>query len=304
LVPITVFTPTYNRAYTLHKCYNSLKRQTCKEFVWLVVDDGSTDNTRELIEKWRQDSDFEIIYYYQENKGMSEAHNTAYKLINTELNMCVDSDDYLADDAIEKILKFWRKYGNKSVSGIIALNASKDGKVIGTRLPNGISKCRLNDLYLKYGCKGDKKLIYRSELTKKYPYPIFNGEKYMPLNYKYILLDLEYEMLLMDETVCHVEYMDDGSSKNIIRQYRNNPKGFSLYRKVYIKISNSLLFTFRQMIHYTATSLIAKNKAFIFESPKKLMTILALLPGILLYLYIMNTKRTGFMPKSEGSTVG
>lgn len=295
MIPITVFTPTYNRAYTLHKCYESLKRQTCKDFIWLIIDDGSTDNTKELVNIWCANSDFKIRYHYQKNQGMSAAHNTAYELINTELNVCIDSDDYMADDAIEKILIFWRKYGNTSVSGIIALNATTDGRILGTKLPSNVNLSTLNDIYLKYGCKGDKKLIYRSELTRRYPYPILNGEKYMPLNYKYALLDLENKMLLMNEVVCYVEYMNDGSSKNIIKQYRNNPKGFSLYRKVYIKVSRNVVFKFRQIIHYVATSLISRNKFFILESPNKAMTLLALIPGVLLYLYIMNTKRSGFM---------
>ena len=121
---ITVFTPAYNRAYTIHKTYESLKRQTNKNFKWLIIDDGSTDNTKELIEKWLQEkNDFEIIYIYQENQGMHGAHNTAYENIDTELNVCIDSDDYMPDDAIEKILSFWNVNRNDKLAGIIALDA-------------------------------------------------------------------------------------------------------------------------------------------------------------------------------------
>lgn len=295
MIPITVFTPTYNRAYILHKCYESLKRQTCKSFIWIIIDDGSKDNTKDLVDAWRVECDFEIRYFYQENQGMSAAHNTAYDYIDTELNVCIDSDDYLADDAIEKILTFWECYGSEEVSGIVALNATPEGKVIGTKLPSNMKVSALNDLYLKHKCKGDKKLVYRSQLTKKYPYPRFQGEKLIPLNYKYALLDTEYKLLIMNEIVCHVEYMSDGSSKNIIKQYRINPCGFSLYRKVYVQISKNFLFRFRQMTHYVATSLMAKNKAFIRESPLRLMTLLAMVPGLMLYFYIMNTSRSGFI---------
>ena len=93
---LTIFTPAYNRAYTLHKCYESLKRQTSKEFKWLILDDGSTDNTKELVEKWlKEDNIFDIRYIYQKNQGMHGAHNTAYENIDTELNVCMDSDDYM-----------------------------------------------------------------------------------------------------------------------------------------------------------------------------------------------------------------
>ena len=110
---LTIFTPAYNRAYTLHLCYESMLRQKNKDFEWLIVDDGSTDNTKELVEKWmKADNGFNIRYIYKENGGMHTAHNTAYENIDTELNMCIDSDDYLTDDAVEKILSFWGKNKN------------------------------------------------------------------------------------------------------------------------------------------------------------------------------------------------
>ena len=106
---LTIFTPTYNRAYTLHLCYESLKRQTSKDFVWLIVDDGSTDNTKEVVENWISENEVSIRYHYQDNQGMHGAHNTAYELIDTELNVCIDSDDYMPDDAVEKIVLFWNR---------------------------------------------------------------------------------------------------------------------------------------------------------------------------------------------------
>ena len=105
---LTVFTPAYNRAHTLPRTYESLLRQDCKDFVWLVIDDGSTDNTAELLSQWqKKDNGFEIKYIYKENGGMHTAHNTAYENIDTELNVCIDSDDMLADGAISSILKLW-----------------------------------------------------------------------------------------------------------------------------------------------------------------------------------------------------
>ena len=90
MITLTVFTPAYNRAYTLHKCYESLLKQTCKDFMWLIIDDGSTDNTKELVEGWIKENKINIKYIYQENQGMHGAHNTAYENIDTELNMCID----------------------------------------------------------------------------------------------------------------------------------------------------------------------------------------------------------------------
>ena len=188
-VILTIFTPTFNRAYTLHKCYESLLRQTCKNFIWLIIDDGSTDNTKELVNSWINENKINIRYYYQENKGMHGAHNTAYKLIDTEINTCIDSDDYMTDDAVEKINDFWEKNRNDELAGFVALDAYENGEIIGTKFPENLKSTTYFDIYNKYKVKGDKKFIYRSELTKLYPYPIFEGEKYVSLAYKYAKLD-------------------------------------------------------------------------------------------------------------------
>ena len=227
---LTVFTPSYNRAYTLHKCYESLLRQTSKDFTWLIIDDGSSDNTKELVDSWINENKIEINYIYQENQGMHGAHNTAYKNIKTELNVCIDSDDYMPDDAVEKIISFWNKNKRSDLAGIMALDAYTNGKVIGDKFPNELKESTYFDIYNKYGLKGDKKLIYRSELTTQYPYPIFEGEKYVSLAYKYAKLDSKYKLALMNEVVCNVEYMEDGSSLNMLKQYRRNPKGFAFIR--------------------------------------------------------------------------
>jgi glycosyltransferase involved in cell wall biosynthesis len=290
---ITIFTPTYNRAFCLPRLYESLVEQTNKDFIWLIIDDGSTDNTKELVDRWKEKNEIEIQYHYQPNQGMHGAHNTAYEMIRTELNVCIDSDDYMPNDAVEHILKFWEKFGGTHVSGIIGLDAYKNHEIIGTKLPEHIKQSTLFHLYNKHGVTGDKKLVYRTELTKKYPYPIFKDEKYVGLAYKYFKLDQEYEMLLMNKILCIVEYLPDGSSKNMLSQYRKNPKGFAFYRKELMKLTiASIPFKFRQAIHYVSSSFISKNKYFIQESPSKVLTVLAIPFGILLYLYISSQTKT------------
>jgi glycosyltransferase involved in cell wall biosynthesis len=289
---LTIFTPTYNRAYTLHLCYDSLKKQTCKDFIWLIIDDGSTDNTKELVEGWMSENEVPIRYHYQENKGMHGAHNTAYELIETELNVCIDSDDYMPNDAVEKITSFWRKNGSNKYAGLVGLDASPSGKVIGTRMPDNLKQSTLSDLYAKHKVKGDKKLVYRSELTRKTPpYPMFKGEKYCPLSYKYILIDQEYPLLVMNEILCHVEYLADGSSMNIIMQYKKNPRSFSFFRKVAMEHAPSFKERFRESVHYVSSNLIIRNSKFLFESPRFFTTLLAIPIGFLLYLFILNTNK-------------
>ncbi|MFC0269960.1 glycosyltransferase family 2 protein [Metabacillus herbersteinensis] len=289
---LTVFTPTYNRAYTLHLSYESLKRQTSKDFVWLIIDDGSTDNTKDLINKWITENIVPIRYHYQINKGMHGAHNAAYELIDTELNVCIDSDDYMADDAVEKIVHFWEKYGSDKYAGIVALDATPNGQIIGAKMPDYLTESTLSHLYSKHKAKGDKKLVYRTELINKTPpYPVFPGEKYCPLSYKYILIDQECPLLLMNEILCYVEYLPDGSSMNIINQYKKNPNGFAFFRKVAIEYAPTFKESFRESVHYVSSSLMIGNNKFLRESPKFLTTLLATPFGIFLYLYIKRTNK-------------
>lgn len=285
---LTIFTPSYNRAYTLHKCYESLKKQSSKDFLWLIIDDGSTDNTKELVDSWIDENIIEIKYHYQNNQGMHGAHNTAYELMDTELNVCIDSDDYMPDDAVEKIIDFWKKNKRDDLAGIIALDAYEDGNVIGKKFPDDMKDTTLFEVNNIHKIPGDKKLVYRTELTKEYPYPLFEGEKYVGLAYKYYKLDEKYKLATLNEVLCIVEYLEDGSSMNMLNQYRKNPRGFAFYRIENMKNSRaSWKFKFKESIHYVASSLISKNKDILRDSPCKILTLVSIPFGYVLYRYII-----------------
>ena len=278
---LTIFTPAYNRAHTIGRTYESLCRQTCKDFEWLIVDDGSSDNTRALVEGWIKENRIPIRYIYQQNQGMHGAHNTAYRNIETELNTCIDSDDYMPDDAVEKIITFWKRNGSNRYAGLIGLDRTEDGKIIGTKFPEDMNSTTLYGFYARGG-KGDKKLVYRTEVIRQYPeYPLFEGERYVSLGYKYQLIDQDYELLTMNESLVVVEYQADGSSRNMYKQYWNNPKGFAFIRKADMKLMPGWKRKFRACIHYVSSSLRAKNKYFISESPLPLATLLAFIPGFI-----------------------
>ena len=283
---LTVFTPAYNRAHTIGRTYESLCRQTCKDFEWLVVDDGSTDNTKELVEGWIKENKIPIRYIYQQNQGMHGAHNTAYANITTELNTCIDSDDFMPDDAVENIVGFWKDNGSDKYAGIIGLDQVESGEIIGTEFPVDMVETTLQDFYLNGG-KGDKKLVYRTDVITKYPpYPLFEGERYVGLAYKYMLIVQDYTLLTLNKALVTVEYQADGSSYNMFKQYWRNPKGFAFYRKAEMVTTKSLKRELMVCIHYVSSSIISKNWNFIQESPKKLLTILAIPAGILLYYKI------------------
>lgn len=295
---ITIFTPTYNRAYCLHKCYESLKRQTNYDFEWLIIDDGSTDNTKQLIEQWMlEPHDFAIKYVYKQNGGMHTAYNAAYEIIETELSMNVDSDDYLTDTAVEDILDFWNAHKSENIGGIYALDCYKNGEVVGLSFSDELKQFHgwgykiiyyeSNGKTKRYVNKGDKKFIGVTKIIKQYPpIPVFEGEKYHSLYYKQHLIERDYSILILNKPVCIVEYMMDGSSKNMYAQYVNNPKGFCDERCYVMRNAPSLKLKLNAAIHYVAESLLAGNKHFIRTSTNTTAVILAMPLGIMLYFYI------------------
>ncbi|MBR2674011.1 MAG: glycosyltransferase family 2 protein [Mogibacterium sp.] len=287
-IRLTIFTPTYNRAHTLGRTYESLLSQDCKDFIWLIIDDGSTDETKDAVRAWQAaDNGFEIRYIYKENGGMHTAHNTAYENIDTELNMCIDSDDAAADCAIGKILRKWDEVRGKGYAGIIGLDASlADGKVIGRGFPKGMTETTLGGYYAAGG-KGDKKLVYRTDIINSYPaYPVFEREKYIALAYKYRQIDKDYKLAVLDEVLCLVEYQKDGSTKNMLRQYADNPRGFAEWRVFCLKNPISIKRLLLDSVHYVSSSILSGDSHFIRKSPRKLLTLLAAPAGMAFSRYI------------------
>lgn len=285
---ITVFTPTYNRAYCLHQLYESLCRQSSSDFCWLIIDDGSTDNTKELIEDWIKENRIKIKYRYKTNGGMHTGYNVAYSLIETELNVCIDSDDYLADDAIESILSTWRDKGSSMYAGIVGLDATNDGIVLGKHIPEDLNEATLEDLYHKYRVSGDKKLVYRTEVVKQFnKYPCYLGENLVPLGSLYLQIDKHYPLLCLNQVLCIVEYMEDGSTRNIFRQYRKSPLGFRYARQINLKYSNYWKVKINSIVHYISHCLQLKDYNSILKNPYPIFTLFLLPLGVLLNWYVI-----------------
>ncbi len=285
-IPLTVFTPTFNRAYCLHQVYESLLRQTNPNFKWLIIDDGSTDRTRELVQSWVNEGKVAIQYVYKENGGMHTGHNKAYALIETPFNVCIDSDDYMPDTAVETILKHLANLP-PTCYGIVGLDANKDGTIIGTPIPTNLDYVTLNELYTLHGVTGDKKLVLRTEMVKSYPpYPTFPNERFVPLGHLYLLMDQDYSLKAVNEVFCIVEYQEDGSTKNILKQYKNNPNGFAFSRVSRINYGKNFKERFKNAIHLVSSSIFARNPKWLFRSDKPLLVLAALPLGCLLNLYI------------------
>lgn len=283
---LTVFTPAYNRAYTLPRTYESMKQQKNTAFIWLVVDDGSSDNTAELVRQWQtEDNGFEVRYIYKENGGMHTAHNTAYELIDTELNICVDSDDALAPDAVQIIYDAWQKVKDKGYAGLLALDAEFNGKVIGKGFSEGLKETTLGGYY-RNGGAGDKKLILCTDVVRQYPpYPTFEGERFVPLGSLYTMIDKDYQLSVLDAVVCLVEYMPDGSTHNMLRQYYRNPNGFRYARLVTLSEPTTWRRKLLVYVHYAAESIMAAQPI-IKDAPSKMLGLLSIPFGAMLAMYI------------------
>ncbi len=289
---LTVFTPAYNRADLLQRCYESMQRQTNRDFVWMIIDDGSTDGTRGLVQSWlNPGTQPRIEYYYKENGGLHTAYNEAIARIETELCVCIDSDDWMPEDAVEKILSFWREQGSEEYAGIVGLDFYSDGKVIGDPLPARKSVNLIDLMTGKYPIhNGDRTNVVRTALYKKYaPMRVFPGEKNFNPHYMHLQISREFDFLVLNENLRFVEYQPEGMSNSILKQFRNSPNSFAEIRKLYLSFPDtSWKFRLRHSIHLVSSCTLAGNPLRAFrESPWKLLTAAALLPGLLLTGYII-----------------
>lgn len=291
MVPLTVFTPAYNRAELLTRCFESMKRQTNKNFIWMIIDDGSTDHTHELAESWiEMPLDFEVQYFYKDNGGLHTAYNEAIARMQTELCVCIDSDDFMPDDAVEKILSFWEINGSDAVAGIVGLDCYLNGSIVGDPLPNQKTVNLIDLLTGKYPIRnGDRTNVVRTSLYKKYaPMKVFPGEKNFNPHYMHLQISREYDFLVLNENLRYVEYQADGLSNSMLKQYHNSPNSFAEIRKLYLSFPDTTLkFRLRHSVHLVSSCILAGNGfRAVKESPQKFLAVIALPFGWLLSEYI------------------
>lgn len=226
-INVTILTPTYNRAYALPKLYDSLCKQTDKRFIWIIVDDGSSDNTKEVVLSFK--CDFEIEYIYKQNGGKHTAVNVGVQRIQTEYTFIVDSDDYLKNNAIEYINKWIKETaGITGLAGVSGL-ASVKNEIIG-QFPDDCEyiEC-LNSERKQYNLQGDKSEVYKTELLKYHPFPVYEDERFMPESIVWNQFSLEgLKIRWYKECIKVCEYLDDGltSATKNIDHFRKNFKGY------------------------------------------------------------------------------
>ena len=237
---LTVFTPTYNRAHLIGRVYESLCQQTCQDFEWLVIDDGSTDNTREVIAQYIAEQRIAIRYIWKENGGLYTGYNTAYANITSPLNVCIDSDDFMPKNAVELILQTWNEDGGEQYAGIIGLDFYADKKQpIGGYFPENLQEVSLNEISEKGLYKGDAKQVMRSDLTRTAIIEEdFHGEKdFNPYSMVFQAAN-SLPLLVINDNLCFVDYQPTGMAANIYKQYYRSPWSFMKMRQIEMTVGS------------------------------------------------------------------
>lgn len=228
---VTVLTPTYNRAYRLSFLYNSLLKQTNKNFEWVVVDDGSTDNTSDLIREYREQSTIKIKYIKKENGGKHTAINSGILQAKGKVTIIVDSDDFLTEDAIEKILKnFELVDGKKEYAGICFRKIDlKSNKILGKKIYQKID-CTLLEYKYKYKVREDIAECFKTKVLKENKFPTFNDEKFVPESLVWNRISKKnLKFKFFEEAIYYCEYLEDGYSRNLSDIKLANFKGYLNY---------------------------------------------------------------------------
>lgn len=237
MLKITIFTPTYNRGYVIENLYKSLQRQSDFNFEWLVINDGSTDNTDDLFKKWlNEDNKFLIRYYKQDNKGLMYTFNQGVNLANGEYLSKIDSDDYVTDNCVELLINWLETI--KNVDGVYGVGGMR-GTDIDTPLKgkNYWPKIEKRDGYIdifdyerdKYNLNADMTEAWSVSILKKFPFPVFDGEKFAPEEIVFNAIALSgYKIRWFPKIICICNYLPDGLTKNHLTIQKQNPLGFSL----------------------------------------------------------------------------
>lgn len=226
----TVFSPTYNRAHTLHRVYESLVAQTFRDFEWLVIDDGSTDETRSLIEPWRDEANFPIRYIYQENQGKHVAHNRAIEEAKGELFLTLDSDDGCVPEALARFKYHWDRIPQEQkshFSAVTALCMDQEGRVIGDKFPNHITDSDSLECYYKLRVRGEKWGFQRTDVLRQFPFPTpTHWESHIPEGVVWSKIARQYKTRYVNEPL-RIYYTGHQSLSN-----SSNPRKIALAGKM------------------------------------------------------------------------
>lgn len=281
---ITVFTPTYNRGDLLNNAFDSLCKQSCKDFEWLIVDDGSSDNTEQVVQKYIDENRIPVRYFKKPNGGKHTAINLGVQKAHGSLFWILDSDDSLPVHAVETLISYYDKMHESGACGICGYMAHHNGAIIGTPLIN--KPCTVSSLQMRYdmGISGDMMEVFSTKVLNEFPFPEIAGERFCPEVLVWYRIACKYKLLLIPEIIYYRDYLDGGLTDNIIKIRMKSPIGTMMTYSEMFNLNIPFKQRLKSAINYWR---------FAFCSPKRIINIASwgklLAPlGFIMYL---NDKR-------------
>lgn len=283
---LSIVTPTYNRAHLLPACFESLLKQTDFDFEWIIVDDGSTDNTAAVVSGF-QTEQFPIVYVHKENGGKHTALNVSHDYIQGKYVLILDSDDYLTPDAVETVRKYWAQYHSAETIAMITFlrgHTKTDPLCTGpiANEPVDILRYKRNIIHSSDCCE-----VIRTDVLKRFPFPVFEGERFLSEGVLWNRVALEYKCVYINEVIYICEYLEGGLTKSGRAMRIRNPKGGMLSSEVnmhpknyfHLRIKCGLLYCCYGFFDGMCAAAIMK------KASHKAITGLCLFPGFALYRY-------------------
>lgn len=284
---LTILTPAFNRRDGVLRLFDSLCMQSDKRFEWLIVDDGSTDDTRQWVEKIQKESPFPIRYIYKENGGKHTALNVGISLIDTQLTFIVDSDDVLTSDAVEVIFHYNDRYKNKNgLCGYTFLRAFPDGRVNG-KLFEPDEKIA-SYIEARINCDdtlADKAEVYFTQCLKEFPFPEYNGERFLGEDIVWVPMGRKYDMVHINKAIYIGNYENNGLTQNRRKHNIHSPVGCMHRAEELMKKDIKWIYRIKAGLQYIIYGRFAKIGVgrLLRQSEFKLLSIMCLIPGLILY---------------------
>lgn len=289
---LTILSPAYNKGKTIQRSFDSLLRQTCHDFEWLIVNDGSTDNTLSIIKEMKT-SLFPIKIIDKKNEGLNRTFNRGVKEAKGKYILRLDPDDFLVDNAVEEVINEIRKYdGDESICSVAYLTKFNTGKIIGRNLLNKVTRTNFFDYRYKLKVKGDCCEIVRTDVLRKYPMPEIDGEKFCRESYIWFEIAQEYDAIYFPLAIYIREYNENSISSNSVKVYSQNPNGMMLCNaqnvKLLLKYKNKNKYIkdiLRSGVNYYRFGLYSKRSLIsIMKGLPPLVTLFSIIPGCIIYI--------------------
>lgn len=283
---LTILTPTYNRAGMLPQLYRSLLAQTCDDFEWFIIDDGSADNTQEIVKKWLSNKGIHIRYMYKQNGGKHTALNYAINMIKSELTFIVDSDDILTEDAVETVCRYHRRYKDEeNICGYAFLREYPDGKINGKEfVPNervaSYTEARVNS----DDTMADKAEVFKTSCLKEFPFPEYQGERFLGEDIVWVRMARKYMMVHINKAIYIGNYQDDGLTKNRRIHNIKAPIGCMNRAKEFMGAEFKKKYRVKAALQYIIYGKFADVSVaeILKNTPDRTLTLVCIIPGLIL----------------------